>query len=210
MNKNEKEEIIKTKELPVISFCVICDKPIYIGEEYEDIKYFDDASKDRINKKHMTHGNAHVHCIREREIEIAELKEEHKKKKNLWLAIAIVVGFAVALSLLIILLTLNKLPIALSIIIPLVTGYALTSDTYILAIDEVVGPRFVRLGKRLMLFPKTFYQGMDEDTGFILFLKILALIFLTILDYIALLILVVLSMIISIFVFPFVIFRKEK
>ena len=210
MNKNDKEEIIKTKELPVISFCVICDKPIYIGEEYEDIEYYDDASKDKINKKHMSHGNAHVHCIKEKEIEIAELKEEHKKKKNLWLALSIVAGFTVALSLMLILLFLSKLPIYLSIIIPLVSGYALMSDIYILSIDEVVGPIFVKVGKYLALFPKSFYQSMDDDTGVILFLKIVLLVLLSILDYIALLILIVLSTIISIFVFPFVIFRKEK
>lgn len=210
MKPNEKEEIIKTKELPVVSFCVICDKPIYVGEEYEDIEYFDDASKNRINKKHMSHGNAHVHCIKEKEHEIAELKEEHKKKKTLWFALSLVVGFAIALSLMLILIFLSKLPLYLSIIIPLVSGYALMSEIYILSIDEVVGTFFLKFFKSLLVFPKTFYQKMDDDTGVILFFKIVLLVFLSILDYIALLILFVLSLIISIFVFPFVIFRKEK
>jgi len=210
MNKSEKEEIIKTKELPVISFCVICDKPIYIGEEYEDVEYFNDASKDKIHKKHMSHGNAHVHCIKERQIEIEELKEEYKKKKIWWLALAIVLGFALALSLMIILLSLSNLSVVLSIIIPLVAGYALTSDIYILSIDEVVGPIFVKIGKRLAIFPKTFYQSMEEDTGVKLFFKIFLLVFLSLLSYIALLILLVLSLIISMFIFPFVVFRKEK
>ena len=210
MKPNEKEEIIKTKELPVVSFCVICDKPIYVGEEYEDIEYFDDASKDRINKKHMSHGNAHVHCIKEKENEIAELKEEHKKKKTLWFALSFVVGFAIALSLMLILIFLSKLPLYLSIIIPLVIGYAVMSEIYILSIDEVVGPFFLKFFKSLLIFPKTFYQKMDDDTGAILFFKIVSLVLLSILDYIALLILFVLSLIISIFVFPFVIFRKEK
>ena len=93
MENKEKEQLIETREIPFVSFCAICDKPIYLDEEYEDFVYYDNPNKKRLSKKDLTHGYAHKHCLVEKQKEVEILQGNYKKHQQFILTLAIVVGF---------------------------------------------------------------------------------------------------------------------
>ena len=102
-------KIIETKELPIVTICAYCDKPIFVGDEYDEVQYFDDARKKRIDKKKLINGYAHKHCIEKKESEVAALKAKFKKKKQFVLALSIVSSFIISLGLMVLLLFLDKI-----------------------------------------------------------------------------------------------------
>lgn len=89
------DNIIETKEMPIVSFCVFCDKPIYIGEKYKEVESYDSPISKRLHKKDKKTGLAHLHCALEKEKESEELKhkkQDNSKSKQYFLALGVVGG----------------------------------------------------------------------------------------------------------------------
>ena len=205
-----KEDIIETKEMPIVSFCVICDKPIYIGEDYKEVEYYDNAISKRLHKRDKKTGLAHLHCALEKEQEVEELKTkslDDKKSKQYFLALGVVLGFVIALALMVILLLTNVMPIVFSIIFPWTLGYALMSFFFVLFSKTKLGEAYKSIALKLILFPKWIYNS-DSEVTYYPFLKILMYIFLVPLVYLSLLILFVISLPISMVAFPIILIKK--
>lgn len=206
----QKDSVIETKEMPIVSFCVFCDKPIYIGEEYKEVEYFDNASNKKFHKKDKKTGLAHLHCALEKEKEIEELKhknQENSKSKQYFLALGVVGGFIIALGLMIILLFANVIHLAFSIIFPWVLGYALMSFFYILFSESKLADIYRNVALKLIFFPKWIYNSGAEMTYYIV-IKILMYIILVPLDYLVLLLLFVISLPISMIAFPILLVKR--
>ena len=203
--KEDKSKIIETKELPIIGFCSICEKPIYIGDEYEEIFYYGNSDKKRINKKDIVRGLAHKDCALEKQDEINKLVNKDNKHNQIVLTFSIVSGFIVALTLMLILLFLTKLIVVLSIIIPLSVGYLITSQLYVTFTDNKVGNFYKLIFLKLSQFPL-----MVNDTNIGLPLKIILWVLGTPFCYLLLALFFVLSMPISMFVFLFLLLYRKK
>lgn len=202
------DNIIETKEVPIVSFCVFCDKPIYIGEEYKEVEYYDSPIFKRLHKKDKKTGLAHLHCALEKEIE--ELKHKNQgnnKRKQYFLALGVVGGFIIALGLMIILLFANVTHLAFSIIFPWVLGYALMSFFYILFSESRLAEIYRNVALKLILFPNWIYNSGAEMTYYIV-IKILMYIILVPLDYLVLLLLFVISLPISMVAFPILLVQR--
>lgn len=206
----QKDSVIETKEMPIVSFCVFCDKPIYIGEEYKEVEYFDNASNKKFHKKDKKTGLAHLHCALEKEKEIEELKhknQENSKSKQYFLALGVVGGFIIALGLMIILLFANVTHLAFSIIFPWVLGYALMSFFYILFSESRLAEIYRNVALKIISFPKWIHESGSEVTYYIV-IKILMYIILVPLSYLVLLVLFVISLPISMAAFPILLVKR--
>ena len=206
----QKDSVIETKEMPIVSFCVFCDKPIYIGEEYKEVEYFDNASNKKFHKKDKKTGLAHLHCALEKEKEIEELKhknQENSKSKQYFLALGVVGGFIIALGLMIILLFANVTHLAFSIIFPWVLGYALMSFFYILFSESKLADIYRNVALKIIFFPKWIHESGSEVTYYIV-IKILMYIILVPLSYLALLLLFAISLPISMVAFPILLAKR--
>ena len=192
-------QLIETKELPIVSFCVFCDKPIYIGEDYFEVEYYGNSSKKHLHKKDLTKGFAHKECALKKQNEVLELKEADKRSNTFYLTLGIVLGFVLMVTLLVIFLLTKAMHVALAIIVPLLIGYAVTSSIFVLMSDNKVGRTYSKLAYKMFRFPINVVHS-DSTT----FLKILLLVFITPLDYIGLVLITLLSMIISMVYFQFV------
>lgn len=203
--KEDKNRIIETKELPIIGFCSICEKPIYVGDEYEEIYYYGNSSKKRLNKKDIVRGLAHKQCALEKQSEINNLVNKDNKHKQIVLTFSIVTGFLIALALMLILLFLSRLHVVLSIIIPLSAGYLFTSQLYVTFTDNKVGNFYKSFFLTLIRFPLTINS---LDIGLVL--KIVLWIIAVPFCYLFLALIFVLSMPISMFVFLFLLLYRKK
>lgn len=206
----QKDSVIETKEMPIVSFCVFCDKPIYIGEEYKEVEYFDNASNKKFHKRDKKTGLAHLRCALEKEKEIEELKhknQENSKSKQYFLALGVVGGFIIALGLMIILLFANVTHLAFSIIFPWVLGYALMSFFYILFSKSKLADIYRNVALKIIFFPKWIHESGSEVTYYIV-IKILMYIILVPLDYLVLLLLFVISLPISMVAFPILLVKR--
>ena len=208
--EDKDSKIIETKELPIVSFCAYCDKPIFVGEEYVDVEFFDDTSKKRFNKKKLTHGYAHKHCAEEKEKEVALLKEQHKKKTQVVLAASIVSGFVFAIALMLILIFATDLHLAISVIIPWLIGYLVVAHSYILVVDETFGSFCLRLFKFLVFVPVKIYRSPSDDSVIYSILKIVLIIILTPLAYLSLIIIAILLSLVSAVLFPISLTKKDN
>lgn len=198
-------QLIETKELPIVSFCVFCDKPIYIGEDYVEVEYYGNSSKKHLHKKDLTKGFAHKECALKKQNEVLELKEADKRSNTFYLTLGIVLGFDLMLTLLVIFLLTKAMHVALAIILPLLIGYAVTSSVFVLMGDNKVGRTYLKLAYKMFRFPINVVHS-DSTT----FLKILLLVFITPLDYIGLVLVTLLSMIISMVYFPIRLINLKK
>ena len=205
----DKAEIIETKELPIVSFCAYCEKPIYVGDEYVNVKFFDDVRKKSINKKHMISGYAHKHCALEKECEVEVLREKSRISHQYVLAFSIVAGFLYALALMLILLLGVKPHLAISIIVPWVTGYAITSGIYVLSDDKKFSKLYQKIGIYLLKLPITIWNSSYNELKWYIVLKVLMLIVLVPLAYVSLIVITLLSMIISMIIFPISLIKKD-
>lgn len=198
-------KLIETKELPIVSFCVYCDKPIYIGEDYVEVEYYGNSNKKHLHKKDLVHGFAHRHCALEKSEEVHHLKEIDRKSNTFYLTLGIVSGFVLMLTLLVIFLLTKTLHIALAIILPLLIGYAVTSTIFTLMSDNKVGRIYSKIAYKMFHFP---INAIESDST--VFLKILLLVFITPFVYIGLVLITLLSLIISIVYFPILIINLKK
>ena len=205
------DNIIETKEMPIVSFCVFCDKPIYIGEEYKEVEYYDSPISKRLHKKDKKTGLAHLHCALEKEKEIEEHKHKNQgnnKRKQYFLALGVVGGFIIALGLMIILLFANVTHLAFSIIFPWVLGYMLMSFFYILFSESRLAEIYRNVALKIIFFPKWIHESGSEVTYYIV-IKILMYIILVPLDYLVLLVLFVISLPISMVAFPILLVQRK-
>ena len=197
-SRYHKEELIKTRELPIISFCVVCDKPIYIGDEYEEIEYFDDGGHKKFDKKHLSKGFAHKHCADQMHEQVHQLRHKHLLKSQYVLALSLVIGFAFALALMMILIfTVDRSLLALSIILPWVIGYFVFSTVYIYLSNSRLGELFRNSSMFLIKSPINTYT-----LDFPIPVVVLLLIILVPLAYVALIIWVCILSIIAGFALP--------
>lgn len=202
------EMIIETRELPIHSFCVICDKPIYLDEEYEEVTYFDNPSKKRINKKQMVTGYAHKSCAIEKRRELEELKAKVKKQNRLALIISIISGAVVALLTMIIWLMAKPSNVALAIVIPWIIGYVITSELFVILSDNELGGLYIRLFLKIIKLPIRFW-GIESEQKWLMVLKIILLILLVPFGLSILGILIAISMLISIIAFPVILIKSR-
>ena len=204
-NFDDKEQLIQTKEMPIVSFCVYCDKPIYVGEEYQEVEYYGNSESKRLCKKDLTKGFAHKHCVKEKEGLVEELKETDKKQRELSLVFAILGGVVLAAILMVIFILSKAMHLALAISIPLVAGYLLTSSIYVLLSHNKFGNFVKKAVAKLAKIPIDAYH-----LNFFIAIRILVIIAITPLGYVLMIILCLLSMIISMFVFPFLLINFKK
>ena len=205
MSNFPEEKLIHTKELPIVSFCAYCDKPIYIGDEYKEVEYYDSEST---SKKHLVKGYAHLHCAEEKEREVEELKVTEKKKDQKLLAFAVVSGFICALALMLILIFWNATHLAFSIIVPWVIGYALTSEIFVLFSDNPIGQKYQLIGLKLLKTP-IWIHSLDSDSSLFVIVKIFLYVLLVPMAYLAVVILFLLSLLISMIAFPIILLKKK-
>ena len=202
-HKDSREEVIHTREMPVVSFCVYCDKPIYIGEKYKEVEYYGNSKAKKLRKKDLTRGYAHVHCIEEREAQVKQLKETSQKKTSL--VLGIIAGAVVATVLMIVFLVTKAMLVGLAIVIPLLVGYMLTTSFYTLLSSNALERFYKKFSFKIALLPKWIIKSKLHVA-----LKVLMFIFVVPLDYIALIIITLLSMIISMFIFPILLINLKK
>ena len=202
-HKDSREEVIHTREMPVVSFCVYCDKPIYIGEKYKEVEYYGNSKAKKLRKKDLNRGYAHVHCIEEREAQVEQLKESSQKKTSL--VIGIITGAVVAIALMIIFLVTKAMIVGLSIVIPLLIGYLITSSIYALFSSNVLERFYKKIALKMALLPKWIIKSKLHVV-----IKVLMFIFVVPLDFVALIIISLLSMIISMFLFPILLINLKK
>ena len=202
------EKLIHTRELPIVSFCAYCDKPIYIGEEYEEVEYYDVGEDKHHHKKHLVKGYAHVHCIKEKEHKVEELKDADKKSHQRLLALSIVIGFVFALALMLILIFANKDHLALDIILPLVSGYALASELLVLFSETTLGEKYRSVSMKLIKSP-SWIKSLHSESDIFIVVKILMFVILVPLAYLSLVVLFMISLLISMVAFPIVIIKKK-
>ena len=205
-SRYHKEQLIETKELPIVAFCVICDKPIYVGQEYEEVEYFDDGGHKRFDKKHLSKGLAHRECAAKMHEQVHEIKKRHVLKQQYVLALAVVIGFAIALATMMTLIfTLDKSLLALSIILPWVAGYLITSTIYIYLSHNRLSEFYQKSSMFLFRTPITIFE-----LDLFLFAKILFSILLVPLAYIILVAWVAILLVVSAVAFPFLIIKLTK
>ena len=207
---DDNEKVIDTKELPIVGFCVLCDKPIFIGDEYERVEYYGNVDSKRLRKKDLMNGLAHKHCLEEKNAEIETLHTTDRKHNLKVLILSIITGFIIALSLMLIFIFSKAIHLALAIIIPVVIGYSICSLLYVLFNNNRLGI-FVRKSiLKLCKMPIIICELFQKKMGGFLVIKIFLWILLVPLSYLLILVLILLSSIISLILFPIILVKSKK
>lgn len=208
MNDNE-EKIIQTKELPIVGFCALCDKPIFVGDDYERIEYYGNSDHKHLHKKDIVHGLAHKSCLEEKKNEEEQLNASSSKHNRLVLFLSILSGLVIAIGLMLIFIFSKAMHLALAIILPFVFSYGICSTIYILFTNNKFGSFIKKIIFKLAILPITINK-LKQEKGWFIVIKIVLWIVLVPIAYIVIILISLLSMIISLILFPILLIKAKK